>query len=225
MHFVLFTLVTSKHIEFELRSAHNFISKPTFTKPLNRYHHEFHFRSPANGPYNQFDVPHEEQDIITEEERQELVPKTIQDVMKDVIVYVEVRFGDENRTASIKEAVAELGATVNDNFNKLVYWRRLQKLDSFKHSHFSFRNTTHLIFSNGTQSTYNKAKQLNIPIVSILWIEACKKQLRLVDPSKFSIHNIEQYENPELYKKVKVTNHQHAHKFVTRFQLFLFISR
>lgn len=62
-----------------------------------------------------------------------------------------------------------------------------------------------MIFSNGTQSTYNKAKQLNIPIVSILWIEACKKQLRLVDPSKFSIHNIEQYENPELYKKIKVT--------------------
>lgn len=140
-------------------------------------------KSPMNGPYNQFDVPHEEQDIITEEERQEYVPQTIQDVMKDVIVYVEARFGDDNRTASIKQAMAEIGATVNDNFNK---------------------NTTHVIFSNGTQSTYNKAKQLNIPIVSILWIEACKKQLRLVDPSKFAIHNIEQYENPELYKKVKV---------------------
>lgn len=69
---------------------------------------------------------------------------------------------------------------------------------------FFFRNTTHVIFSNGTQSTYNKAKQLNIPIVSILWIEACKKQLRLVDPVKYSIHNVEQYEHPELYKKVKV---------------------
>lgn len=66
-------------------------------------------------------MPHEEQDIITEEERREYVPQTIQDVMKDVIVYVEVRFGDENRTASIKEAMAELGATVNDNFNKLVW--------------------------------------------------------------------------------------------------------
>lgn len=38
--------------------------------------------------------------------------------MKEVTVYVEVRFGDENRTASIKEAMAEIGATVNDNFNK-----------------------------------------------------------------------------------------------------------
>lgn len=47
-----------------------------------------------------------------------MVPKTIQDVMKDVIVYVEARFGDDNRTASIKGAMAELGATVNDNFNK-----------------------------------------------------------------------------------------------------------
>lgn len=63
-------------------------------------------------------MPHEEQDIITEEERQEYIPQTIQDVMKEVTVYVEVRFGDENRTASIKEAMAEIGATVNDNFNK-----------------------------------------------------------------------------------------------------------
>lgn len=83
-------------------------------------HLNYYFRSPANGPYNQFDVPHEEQDIITEEERQDVVPRTIQDVMKDVIVYVEARFGDDNRTASIKGAMAELGATVNDNFNKLV---------------------------------------------------------------------------------------------------------
>lgn len=63
-------------------------------------------------------MPHEEQDIITEEERQELVPVTIQDVMKNVVVYVEARFGGDNRTASIKEAMAELGITVNDNFNK-----------------------------------------------------------------------------------------------------------
>lgn len=41
--------------------------------------------------------------------------------------------------------------------------------------------------------------------MSVLWIEACKKQLRLVDPSKFPIHSIEQYENPELFKKTKVT--------------------
>ncbi len=76
-------------------------------------------------------MPHEEQDIITEEERQEYVPKTIQDVMQDVIVYVEVRFGDEDRTASIKEAVAELGATVNDNFNKLVNWLEFFLVEMF----------------------------------------------------------------------------------------------
>ncbi|KAJ6643102.1 Microcephalin [Pseudolycoriella hygida] len=140
-------------------------------------------KSPSNGPYNQFDVPHEEQDIITDEERQEVVPRTIQDVMKDVIVYVEVRSGDVNLTPSIKEIISEIGATVNDNFNK---------------------NTTHLVFSNGTQSTYNKAKRLNIPIVSVLWIRECKRQLRLVDPFKYSIHNAKQYENPELHKKAKV---------------------
>lgn len=79
-----------------------------------------------------------------------------------------------------------------------------------------------MIFSNGTQSTFNKAKQLNVPIVSILWIEACKKQLRLVDPAKYKIHNIEQYENPELYKKPKVIISRL--KFVSNFSKIRFIS-
>lgn len=75
-----------------------------------------YFSSPKEGPYCNFDVPYEEQDIITEEERQAkyLKPKTIQEVMKDVIVYVEVRNGEDNRSDGIKQVIAELGVKVND---------------------------------------------------------------------------------------------------------------
>lgn len=65
-----------------------------------------------------FDVPAEEQDIITDEERNALnnLPKNIQEVMKDVIVYVDVRSETDNRSDGIKKVIAQLGATVNDNF-------------------------------------------------------------------------------------------------------------
>lgn len=41
-------------------------------------------------------------------------PKSITEVMKDVVVYVEYRSGTENRTMGIKDAIANLGAKVND---------------------------------------------------------------------------------------------------------------
>lgn len=46
---------------------------------------------------------------------------------------------------------------------------------------------------------------MNIPIVSILWIEACKNQGRICDPKDFPISNLDRYENPELYTKMKVS--------------------
>ena len=78
--------------------------------------HLNHCRSSASkNAYYNFDVPHEEQDLITEEERQS-VTKTIQDVMKDVVVYVEVRTAEDNRTAGVKKVISDLGAKVNDKF-------------------------------------------------------------------------------------------------------------
>lgn len=76
-------------------------------------------------------MPSEEQDIMTVEERQILseVPKTIQQVMKDVVVYVEVHYEADNRSDGIKKVIAQLGAKVN---NKLLRYQikpyRLNKL-------------------------------------------------------------------------------------------------
>lgn len=78
-----------------------------------------------------------------------------------------------------------------------------------------FRNTTHVVFKDGLQSTYNKAKSWNIPIVSILWVEACKKHLVLMNPNAFQIRTVEKYENPDLYEKAKVTLTKEPHKPLT----------
>ncbi|XP_059614258.1 uncharacterized protein LOC132260265 [Phlebotomus argentipes] len=128
-----------------------------------------------------YDVPHGSQELVTEEERRqaERPPPKFRDVMANVVVYVEVRSGRDDRTNSIKTVIRDMGVKVNDTFLK---------------------NTTHVIFREGRLSTYNKAKKSNIPIVSILWIEACKKSLKIADPERFRPHDLECYENPELYK-------------------------
>lgn len=76
------------------------------------------------------------------------------------------------------------------------------------------------MFKNGLQSTYNKAKNWNIPIVSILWIEACKKHLVLMDPNSYQIANVDRYENPDLYGKIKVESSMENGKV---FHFFLFV--
>lgn len=69
-------------------------------------------------PVKYFDVPSEEQDIMTAEERQILseAPKTIQQVLKDVVVYVEVHYDSDNRSDGIKKVISQLGAKVNNTF-------------------------------------------------------------------------------------------------------------
>lgn len=77
-------------------------------------------RSPSKiAGYCQYDVPEYQMDILTEEERRPIVePKNIQEVFKNVIFYVEVRTGDDNRTEGIKRIVSQLGAGVNDRFSR-----------------------------------------------------------------------------------------------------------
>uniref|UniRef100_A0A182LTF1 BRCT domain-containing protein n=1 Tax=Anopheles culicifacies TaxID=139723 RepID=A0A182LTF1_9DIPT len=132
--------------------------------------------------YGNFDVSYAEQDIITDEERLAQEKRTIQEVMRDVCVYVEVRSGTDNRSEGIKEHIASLGAKVNERL---------------------LRDTTHVIFKDGLLSTYQKAKKMNIPIVSILWIEACKRHNCLMNVNDFKISNLERYENPDLFKRIR----------------------
>jgi len=59
-------------------------------------------------------VPHAEQSIITAEERNPVSEPTLSDVLKDVIIFVEVRSGNDNRSEGVKSIIGKLGAQVND---------------------------------------------------------------------------------------------------------------
>lgn len=127
-------------------------------------------------------MPHEEQDIISEEERQPYKPKSIKEVFANCRIYVEVRTGDDNRSSGIRGKLMSEGIQVNEKL---------------------YANTTHVIFKDGLLSTYKQAKKLGIPVTTILWIDQCKALRRLVDPSKFPIYNLERYEHPEIYGRIR----------------------
>ncbi|XP_063700333.1 uncharacterized protein LOC134830705 [Culicoides brevitarsis] len=138
-----------------------------------------------NKRYSMFDVSHEQEEIVTQEEREAIAnikPKTIQEIFSKTRIYVEVRSGEMDHTEGIQNVVSQLGATICNTVGK---------------------TTTHVIFKDGLNSTYTKAKKMGIPIVSVLWIEACRKMLILADPAKYPISNLERYENPELFKRVR----------------------
>lgn len=138
-------------------------------------------KSPTKSAYNTFDVPLAEQSIITMEERNPQEPPSLPELLKDIVVYVEVRTGNDNRSEGVKSIIAKMGAQVKDRLT---------------------RTTTHVVFKDGLLSTYKKATEWNIPVVSILWIEACKVQLKICDPKQFPISNIRMYEYPELFGKM-----------------------
>lgn len=78
--------------------------------------------SPANAHanyYSNFDVSNGETSV-TESECSIKKPRTIEEVMNNVIVYVEVRSGAENRTSGVKSTIANLGAKVNDRLLRYV---------------------------------------------------------------------------------------------------------
>ncbi|XP_017069258.1 microcephalin [Drosophila eugracilis] len=138
-------------------------------------------KSPTKSAYNTFDVPIAEQSIITMEERNPPQPLSLPELLKDIVVYVEVRTGNDNRSEGVKTIISKMGAQVKDRLT---------------------RTTTHVVFKDGLLSTYKKAVEWKIPVVSILWIEACKVQRKICDPSQFPISNIRMYEYPELFGKI-----------------------
>ena len=102
--------------------------------------------------------------------------------MAQVKIFVEVRSGSDNRSEAIKKKIYETGAEIHDKI---------------------YRDTTHVVFREGLQSVYNKAKMMKIPVVNLLWIEDCKKYRKVVDPSKYTISDLDRYENPDMYKKIR----------------------
>ncbi|XP_048865683.1 microcephalin isoform X2 [Brienomyrus brachyistius] len=83
-------------------------------------------------------------------------------VLKDVIAFVDVWSSSktENYSKPFIKQLLEMGAEVSKTLNKQV---------------------THVVFKHGRQSTWDKAKQLGVKLVSVLWVDRCKDSGKHVD--------------------------------------------
>lgn len=91
------------------------------------------------------------------------------------MAFVDVRTGSDNRSKSIASEVERLGAIVVPHFSKKV---------------------THVIFKDGSKPIYDKAKAMGIPIVSYLWIVACKENGEIVPTQEHGAINSQDYDSP-----------------------------
>ncbi|CAH1394739.1 unnamed protein product [Nezara viridula] len=104
----------------------------------------------------------------------DLPPATKSTLLSGIICYVDVRSANEDMTGSVQEELLTLGARIEKNFTKKV---------------------THVVFKEGRVSTYLKAKKEGVPLVSVLWIEACKRVRGVADPALHPPRRMEKYEN------------------------------
>lgn len=61
-----------------------------------------------------------------------------------------------------------------------------------------------MVFKEGRVSTYLKAKKEGVPLVSVLWIEACKRVRGVADPALHPPRRMEKYENILPFQTLKV---------------------
>lgn len=126
------------------------------------------------------DLYRDELDLVTDEDRA-CIELTLAELFKDVCLFVDVRTGEDNRSAGIQEHLNSRGIKTTTDMTK----------------------STHIIFKDGLKSTFMKGKELNLPFVSLLWIDACKKFNGLIDHKNYPVVGIERYEDPILCKKIK----------------------
>ncbi|BFY99391.1 hypothetical protein BsWGS_02431 [Bradybaena similaris] len=110
-------------------------------------------------------------------------------VFKDVVAYVEVRSGNDNRSAAIAQELRHLGARVEPTFTDAV---------------------THVVFKEGLRRTWIKALKRKVHLVSVSWIDSCKqnqtqmpeKQFAAVLPEEIS-SPLPRIKQPVRWKKMK----------------------
>ncbi|CAL8299828.1 unnamed protein product [Merluccius merluccius] len=90
----------------------------------------------------------------------------------DVVAYVDVWSSNktENYSKPFIDQLREMGAEVSKTFTKHV---------------------THVVFKDGHQATWNKAKKIGAKLVSVLWLARCKDEATFVDEELFPAQNDE----------------------------------
>ncbi|GJQ76865.1 hypothetical protein Trydic_g15071 [Trypoxylus dichotomus] len=77
-------------------------------------------------------------------------------LLKGVVAYVEIMSNNIDRSAGAKSLMRAMGADIRSTIT---------------------RDVTHVVFKDGTFRTYQKAKLLKVHVVSVLWIEAVRKNM------------------------------------------------
>ncbi len=107
------------------------------------------------------------------------------EILKDVRAFVEVRSKNENRSDVVITQLTAMGASIMSKIGP---------------------KCTHVIFKEGSLATYNRAKkQAGLFIVSVNWIDACKKNKAKVDESLYPPMNQEKYDSPGLFPRLRKT--------------------
>ncbi|CAH1733335.1 unnamed protein product [Aphis gossypii] len=114
-------------------------------------------------------------------------------VLKGVVAFVDYKIDNEpNRCPFIASKLIDLGAKVEKTFNRKV---------------------THVMFCDGYRSTYNKAVERNIPLVSARWMEYSRLAKKIQDPADYPPVGMEKYTKTPS-KVVKISNRKSYLKFL-----------
>ncbi|CAG5135109.1 unnamed protein product, partial [Candidula unifasciata] len=92
-----------------------------------------------------------------------------------VVAYVEVRTGNDNRSAAIAQELRYLGAQVEPTFTDAV---------------------THVVFKEGLKRTWNKAMKKKVHLVSVSWIDSCKQNQMQMPEKEFAAVMPEEISSP-----------------------------
>ena len=122
--------------------------------------------------------------------RQVLNTSPLQYLFKGIVAFVEVKINQLDKSDFVTTRLKSMGATIA---------KRLTK------------RCTHLVFKDGKAATYTKAKHLGLYIVSVSWIEACrKKEIRLPEED-YPCCNRKKYECADIFPistKSKIKDHK-----------------
>ena len=108
----------------------------------------------------------------------------LREVLSEVVAFVEVRSKNENRSDVVIDLLLNLGAQIESKLGP---------------------KCTHVVFKEGSLATYNKAKKLGLPLVSVNWIDACKKANEKVSEELYPPMNQEKYDSPGLFPRLRKT--------------------
>ncbi|XP_074035088.1 microcephalin [Leptinotarsa decemlineata] len=101
-------------------------------------------------------------------------PPDFDKILTGVVAFIDIKSKEGDRSSGVKAILRSMGATIAEHFN---------------------REVTHVIFKDGSFSTYQKANLLNIHLVSVLWIEACRNSRMKVAEKKFPALGTDVYDH------------------------------